>query len=59
MTDSSDIRTTTKVTMFHDDECPLRKHEVKMMQKLDTQNAIRWVDITKDEKALYSVGISY
>lgn len=62
--DSDTIKTTEsskeqKVTMFHDGECPLCKYEVKMMQKLDTKNDIHWVDISKDEKALDTAGISY
>ncbi len=48
-----------KVTMFHDGECPLCNFEVDAMQKLDTKNAIRWVDITKEESALDEAGISY
>ncbi len=62
--DSDSIKTTEsskekKVTMFHDGECPLCKYEVKMMQKLDTKNAIHWVDISKDQKALDTAGIGY
>jgi predicted DCC family thiol-disulfide oxidoreductase YuxK len=49
----------SKVTMYHDGDCPLCKFEVKTMQKLDTAKAIRWVDITKDKKALEDSGISY
>lgn len=45
--------------MYHDGDCPLCKFEVKTMQKLDTANAIHWVDITKDKKALDKAGISY
>lgn len=59
MTESIDTVSENKVTMFHDGECPLCKYEVKMMQKLDTKKAIRWVDISKDKKALDKAGISY
>ena len=45
--------------MFHDGDCPLCKFEVEAMQKLDIKKAIRWVDITKEKKALDDVGISY
>jgi len=55
----SEITEDSKVTMYHDGECPLCKFEVKTMQKLDTAKAIRWVDITKDNKALEESGISY
>ena len=48
-----------KVTMYHDGDCPLCAFEVKAMQKLDTQQAIHWVDITKDKEALDLAGISY
>ena len=48
-----------RVVMYHDGECPLCKFEVKTMQKLDTANAIHWVDITKDKAALKKAGISY
>lgn len=48
-----------KVTMFHDGECPLCKHEVKMMQKLDTRKSVEWVDISKNKQALETAGISY
>lgn len=48
-----------QVVMFHDGDCPLCKFEVKAMQKLDTANAIRWVDITKDKDALDKAGITY
>lgn len=48
-----------KVTMYHDGDCPLCKFEITAMQKLDTNKAIRWVDITKDDKALEEAGISY
>ncbi|KAG1652876.1 Outer membrane lipoprotein Blc [Nymphon striatum] len=49
----------SKVTMYHDGECPLCAFEVKTMQKLDRENAIHWVDITKDKQALTDSGISY
>ena len=48
-----------KVTMFHDGDCPLCKFEVQAMEKLDINNSIRWVDITKEKEALDKVGISY
>jgi len=65
MDNRNDISKTTnsnieqKVTMFHDGDCPLCKFEVEAMQKLDIKNAIRWVDITKEEKALDEAGITY
>jgi len=48
-----------KATMFHDGECPLCRFEVKAMQKLDTKNSIRWVDICEDKQALDAAGITY
>lgn len=45
--------------MYHDGDCPLCKFEVKTMQKLDTANAIHWVDITKDKQEMDKAGISY
>lgn len=48
-----------KVVMYHDGECPLCKFEVNAMQKLDTKNAIHWVDITRDKEELAQAGISY
>jgi predicted DCC family thiol-disulfide oxidoreductase YuxK len=56
---SNTTDTPDKVTMYHDGDCPLCKFEVKTMQKLDTANAIHWVDITKDKDALDRAGISY
>lgn len=50
---------TQQVTMFHDGDCPLCNYEVKILQKLDTSKAIRWVDITKDTQALKASGITY
>lgn len=48
-----------KVTMYHDGECPLCNYEVRIMKKLDTSKAIKWIDISKDKKALEIAGISY
>lgn len=48
-----------KTTLFHDGDCPLCKVEVKAMKKLDTANAIHWVDISKDKAALTAAGIDY
>lgn len=59
MENSKSESTKSKVTMYHDGECPLCKFEVKTMQKLDIANAIHWVDITKDKEALEKSGITY
>ena len=48
-----------KAICFHDGECPLCKIEIKAMQKMDKNNAIHWVDISKDKQALNAAGISY
>jgi predicted DCC family thiol-disulfide oxidoreductase YuxK len=56
---NSEANSKGKVTMYHDGDCPLCKFEVKTMQKLDTANAIHWVDITQDKAALEKAGISY
>ena len=50
---------TSKVTMYHDGDCPLCKFEIAAMQKLDTKKAIRWVDITQEKEALTEAGITY
>ena len=59
MENSKPESTKSRVTMYHDGECPLCKFEVKTMQKLDTTKAIHWVDITTDKEALEKSGISY
>ena len=55
---NSSMNNKNKVTMFHDGDCPLCKHEVKLMQKLDISKSIRWVDISKDKDALEKAGIN-
>ena len=49
---STSARSNTKVTMYHDGDCPLCNYEVNMMKTLDVSNAIHWVDITKDKSNL-------
>lgn len=56
---SSKQATKPQITMFHDGECPVCSYEVKLLKKLDTTNAICWVDITTDKQALAKAGISY
>lgn len=57
--ESTNSKIEQKVTMFHDGDCPLCKFEVEAMQKLDVKNAIRWVDITKEQIAIDEAGITY
>lgn len=57
--DNKDRDDEQKITLFHHGECPLCSFEVKAMQKLDKSNAIRWVDIGKEEQALEVAGITY
>lgn len=49
----------TQAVCYHDGECPVCQIEVKMMRKLDKENAIEWIDITKDKQALDVAGITY
>ena len=48
-----------KAVCYHDGECPLCKLEIKLMQKVDKNSAIEWIDITKDKAALAKAGITY
>ncbi|MGB3919310.1 MAG: DUF393 domain-containing protein [Thiothrix litoralis] len=50
---------TSKVTCFHDGECPICNLEINGMKKLDTAGNIQWVDITKDHDALAAAGFTY
>ena len=49
----------TKVTCFHDGECPICNIEINAMKKLDKAGNINWVDITHDKAALAKVGLTY
>lgn len=49
----------TKLTCFHDGECPICNIEINVMKKLDKQNTINWVDISKDKASLNNAGLSY
>ncbi len=51
--------TTSKVTCFHDGECPICNIEINAMKKLDTAGNIQWVDISQDKAALASAGLTY
>lgn len=51
--------TISKVTCFHDGECPICKLEINGMKKLDTAGNIQWVDITQEPEALAAAGITY
>ena len=35
----------TKITCFHDGECPICNIEIATMQKIDKANNVNWVDI--------------
>ncbi len=50
---------TPKATVYHDGDCPLCNKEVKLMQKMDAANAIKWVDINQDKQALLDAGITH
>ncbi|MCX7074015.1 MAG: DUF393 domain-containing protein [Methylococcales bacterium] len=49
----------TKITCFHDGECPICNIEIATMQKIDKANNVNWVDISKDKIALKKVGLTY
>ncbi len=49
----------SKITCFHDGECPLCNLEINAMKKLDNAGQIQWVDITQDAGALANAGITY
>ncbi|MEQ1635515.1 MAG: DUF393 domain-containing protein [Methylococcales bacterium] len=51
--------TKTKVTCFHDGECPICTIEIKTMKKLDTAGNINWVDISQNRGDLGKVGLTY
>ena len=60
MTTSTQPNTaTSKVTCFHDGECPLCNLEINAMKKLDKEGKINWVDISNDEEALAKAGLTY
>jgi predicted DCC family thiol-disulfide oxidoreductase YuxK len=58
MTDSEQV-IKSKLTCFHDGECPICNIEIDLMKKLDRQRNINWVDISKDKAALSDAGLSY
>jgi len=49
----------TKLTCFHDGDCPLCRLEINAMKKLDKQQQIEWIDINTHQAALEAAGISY
>jgi predicted DCC family thiol-disulfide oxidoreductase YuxK len=49
----------SKVTCFHDGECPLCNLEINAMKKLDKAGNIHWVDISNDKAALAKAGLTY
>ncbi len=56
---SSKTVTMSKVTCFHDGECPICNIEINAMKKLDKQGNINWVDIAHDKVALEKAGLTY
>jgi len=53
------LNNSPKAVCFYDGDCPLCKIEINAMRKVDKNNAIHWVDITKDKHALINAGITY
>lgn len=51
--------TSSKVTCFHDGECPICNLEINGMKKLDKAGNIHWIDINQDPEALAATGITY
>ena len=49
----------SKVTCFHDGDCPLCNIEINTMKKLDKMGNIQWVDINQDKAALEKAGLTY
>ncbi len=49
----------TKITCFHDGECPICNVEIDTMKKIDKANNVNWVDISKDKIALKNAGLTY
>ncbi len=49
----------TKITCFHDGECPICNVEIDTMKKIDKANNVHWVDISQDKTALNEVGLTY
>ena len=49
----------TKVTCFHDGECPICAIEINAMKKLDKTGNVKWVDIAQDKTALATASLTY
>jgi predicted DCC family thiol-disulfide oxidoreductase YuxK len=49
----------TKITCFHDGECPICNVEIDTMKKIDKAHNVNWVDISKDKIALKNAGLTY
>ena len=49
----------SKITCFHDGDCPLCNLEINAMKKLDKNGNIEWVDINQNQAALEKAGLTY
>lgn len=50
---------TSKATMLYDGACPLCQREVAHYQKMDKNNCVDWVDISKMPDQLTKYGVDY
>ena len=48
-----------EATVYHDGECPICNVEINAMKRLDKQQKIKWVDISRDQAALDAAGLGY
>ena len=49
----------SKVTCFHDGECPICTIEINAMKRLDKEGNVKWVNIAQDKTALATAGLTY
>ncbi len=59
MTETQHTATTPTVTMLYDGSCPLCSREVSHYRRIDTENAVTWIDIATDRRLLNENNISY
>ena len=48
-----------KPTLFYDGGCPLCRKEINHYIRIDSGNAIEWIDITQQKERLDSEGLSF
>ncbi|CAA6828166.1 MAG: DUF393 domain-containing protein [uncultured Thiotrichaceae bacterium] len=58
-TQNNVLKNNKQLMCFYDGECPVCEFEIKTMKKLDKDEKVDFIDITKDPQVLEEAGITY